>query len=62
MKKLRWILFLPWLAVVLTVRLLRGSVVLVCGLIAWLIKWALALVVLVRHGSVAMDTYLEGCR
>lgn len=62
MRHLRWIMFIPWLAVFMAVRALRASVVLICGLIAWCIKWVLAMVILARHGSNAMDCYLEGCR
>jgi len=59
---LRWVIFLPWLVVVSTIKLFRAVVVLVCAVIAWCIKWILAVVILARHGSNAMDSYLEGCR
>lgn len=62
MKHLRWLLFIPFVLLFTIVESLRIVIVLFCRWVAWVLKWFLAAVILVKHGVIAMDAYLEGVR
>lgn len=62
MKRLRWVLFIPFVIWFTIVEGSRIVIVLVCRWLAWVLKWVLAGVILAKHGVIAMDAYLEGVR
>lgn len=62
MRRLRWVVFPFWLVAYLPLLLFRQALAWFMAGIAWLLKWVLALVLLIKHGPLAMDAYLEGCK